>query len=69
MRAARLSIPASYLLGLALLAPMPLAGCDGKGSDGDAAKVTPEFQKKTSDMLNQKSKDMMEKFKKSPGKR
>jgi hypothetical protein len=66
MRISRLAIPASFALGLATLAVLPLAGCDGKAADGQAAQVTPEFQKKTSDMLNKLSKDAMDKHKKSP---
>jgi hypothetical protein len=69
MRIARLAIPASFLLGLVALAPLPLAGCDGKASDGQAAKVTPEFQKKTSDMLIQMSKDAQAKGKASAKRR
>lgn len=68
MRSERLTIPTTILLGLAVLAPLPLSGCDGKQSEGQAANVTPEFQKKTSNMLDQMAKDQMAKHKKGPAK-
>jgi hypothetical protein len=69
MRIARLAIPASFLLGLVALAPLPLAGCDGKASHGQSVKVSSDFQKKTSDMLIQRSKDAQAKGKSHPRRR
>jgi hypothetical protein len=42
---------------------LPTAGC-GSGGAGTQAEVTPDFQKKTSSMLEQMSKDQMAKYKK-----
>jgi hypothetical protein len=42
------------------------AGCGGPSkSDGSVAKVSPEFQEKTSKMLHQMEDDAMAKFKKA----
>jgi hypothetical protein len=42
---------------------LPTAGCDSGGA-GTQAEVSPDFQKKTAKMLEQKSLDQMEKHKK-----
>ena len=42
---------------------LPAAGCSSGGA-GTQAEVSPEFQQKTAKMLEQISKDQMEKYKK-----
>ena len=45
---------------------LPTAGCGGPSkSEGASAQVSPEFHQKTSKMLDQMSKDAMEKYKHS----
>jgi hypothetical protein len=41
---------------------LPSAGCGSGGSETSAA-VSPDFQKKTSNMLEQKAKDQVAKYK------
>jgi hypothetical protein len=47
---------------LAAVVALPSAGC-GSGGGEASAQVSPDFQKKTSDMLEQKAKDQIAKYK------
>jgi hypothetical protein len=64
MRYDRLSRPASYLLGLAMMIVWSIAGCGGNASD--SVKVTPEAQKKTDEFLQNYQKSMYDKHKSKP---
>jgi hypothetical protein len=54
----------------AAVVALPAAGC-GSGGGEASAQVSPDFQKKTSNMLEQKAKDQLAKYKtkKTPNRR
>jgi len=60
MRTDRLPHRAPLLLALAVGVVWPIAGC---GDDVKTAQVSPEVQKKTTDMLNNMQKEMQTKYK------